>query len=285
MFTFVTPPTPPTSPNGGTVNIGVGNSLGCCSGNSYQYSPLSNYVPVTPFRILDTRTAAGGGPIGPGQSRFLEISGPVSPYATAVVMNVTEVSGTASSLLTVYPFGTSRPNASNLNFAAHTVIANLVTVVTLGPGGKVNIYNALGSVNVLVDVEGYFAPPQAADRLPGLFHPIGPCASATRGAQGSDARLQGTRRARPAGVTVKLNVTCRERGCHPHRWHRRGGGPEPHRRCRQRHHIPERLPDRRERRRARTTLSPTPSRPSTPAGAVQANRVIVELGPATTGGA
>ena len=163
LFTFVTPPTPPTSPNGGTVNIGVGDSLGCCSGNSYQYSPLSNYVPVTPFRILDTRTAAGGGPIGPGESRFLEISGPVSPYATAVVLNVTEVNGTAPSLLTVYPSNTSRPNASNLNFAAHTVIANLVTVVTFG--GEENLQR--GWERQRARGRGGVFPGSTADRLRG----------------------------------------------------------------------------------------------------------------------
>ena len=36
-----------------------------------------------------------------------------------------------------------------------------------------NIYNALGSVNVLVDVEGYFAPTPAGV-VAGLFHPIAP---------------------------------------------------------------------------------------------------------------
>ena len=46
------------------------------------------------------------------------------------------------------------------------MIANLVTVTLGAHGGQgwVNIYNALGSVNVVVDVEGYFTP-QPVERL------------------------------------------------------------------------------------------------------------------------
>jgi hypothetical protein len=90
----------------------------------------------------------------------------------AVVLNVTEVDDTTASLLTVYPAGTPKPNASNLNFNAGTITPNLVTV-TLGAGGAVVLYNAAGSVNVFADVEGYFAPPGAPTPA-GEFHPILP---------------------------------------------------------------------------------------------------------------
>jgi len=64
-------------------------------------------------------------------------------------------------VLTVYPGGLSKPpQASNLNFQAHTAVANAVTV-QLSAGGAVTIYNALGTVNVLADVEGYFTPASA----------------------------------------------------------------------------------------------------------------------------
>jgi IPT/TIG domain len=171
-FTFVTPPSVPA---GTTDLVQATDALGTTAALTYTYVGLANYVPLSPFRILDTRTG-GGGAFGPGVIRAVQVTGigatPVPITATAVVMNVTEVLGTANSLLTVYPYGTSRPNASNLNFAAGTVIPNLVTV-TLGPGGKVNIYNAVGTVNVLADVEGYFTPQPAAD-FNGLFHPIAP---------------------------------------------------------------------------------------------------------------
>ncbi len=173
-FTFTTPPGPAA---GGLENVIATNSLGsstATTGSAYLYIPLSNYVPVTPFRILDTRGT--GGPFGPGVTRPLQVTvGTVPSNATAVVLNVTEVNGSASSLLTVYPFNTVRPTASNLNFGPGTVIANLITV-TLGASsgeGWIDIYNALGSVNVLVDVEGYFTT-HPATTFDGLFHPIVP---------------------------------------------------------------------------------------------------------------
>jgi hypothetical protein len=171
-FAFVTAP---SGAAGGTDQVQATDALGATVPNAaslYTYVGLANYVPLAPFRVLDTRPAA----LGPGAVMTLQVTGvgitPVPSTATAVVVNVTEINDSTASLLTVYPYLTSRPNASNLNFLAHTVIANLVTVI-LGSGGKINIYNALGSVNVAVDVEGYFTPPPAPDPT-GLFHPVPP---------------------------------------------------------------------------------------------------------------
>jgi protocatechuate 3,4-dioxygenase beta subunit len=97
---------------------------------------------------------------------------PIPADASAVVLNVTEVGATANSVLTLYPYGGTLPQASNLNFGPGTVIPNLVTV-TVGQGGAVVIYNAMGSVNVLADVEGYFEPQPPSD-ITGEFHPIAP---------------------------------------------------------------------------------------------------------------
>jgi hypothetical protein len=172
-FTLTTPAEAP-----GYVQVQVTTSVATSAatpGAGYVYVGLSNYTPVTPFRILDTRSGEGG-PFGPGAARTLQVSGagapPIPTVAAAVVLNVTEVNGTASSLLTLYPAGTLKPNASNLNFAAQTVTPNLVTV-TLGQGGGVVIYNAAGTVNVVADVEGYFAPP-GSPTVAGGFHPIPP---------------------------------------------------------------------------------------------------------------
>ena len=147
---------------------------------------LANFTPLSPFRILDTRPAScvqcsADPTFGAATTRKLQLTGvtglsvgadPIPTDATAVVLNVTEVAGTANSLLTVYPYGTRMPQASNLNFAPGKVIANLVTV-TLGQGGAVDIYNAAGTVNVIADVEGYFEPHPSSDAL-GEFHPISP---------------------------------------------------------------------------------------------------------------
>ena len=182
-FTFTTPPGP-----SGLVEAQVQDSLGTSPitvGSGYIYVGLANYIPLSPFRILDTRSTScvqctTDPTLGPGATDKLQLTGvtglavtdPIQTNATAVVINVTEVAGTANSLLTVYPYGIRLPSASNLNFAPGKVIANLVTV-TLGQGGAVNIYNALGTVNVVADVEGYFEPEASTDVV-GEFHPISP---------------------------------------------------------------------------------------------------------------
>jgi hypothetical protein len=179
-FTFTTPPG-----SSGLVEAQVHDSLGpspITVGSGYIYVGLANYHPILPYRILDTRPTScvqcvqdptfGAGTIRKVQLTGLPFGVAIPSDATAVVLNVTEVAGNANSLLTVYPFGTGLPRASNLNFAAGKVIANLVTV-TLGQGGAIDIYNAAGTVNVLADVEGYFEPAPSST-VTGEFHPIAP---------------------------------------------------------------------------------------------------------------
>src|SRR5580700_1664955 len=167
-FTFTTPAMSP-----GYTQIQVTTSLGTSpltSSTGYTFVPLANYVPLQPFRILDTRTTScvqcTGRPFSTGTIWKLQLTGvtgltvgvdPIPTTATAVVLNVAALAGTANSLLTVYPYGTQRPTASNLNFGRGKVIPNLVTAA-VGEGGAVNIYNAEGTVNVIADVEGYFVP-------------------------------------------------------------------------------------------------------------------------------
>ncbi|MBV8982271.1 MAG: S8 family serine peptidase, partial [Acidimicrobiia bacterium] len=119
-----------------------------------------SFNPLTPARILDTRNGIGdsGGAFGTGETRAETIDGsggvPASGVA-AVVMNVTVTQPTVNGFLTLYPTGASRPNASNLNFTAGETIPNLV-VVPVGPDGKVDVYNLVGSTHVIFDVVGWY---------------------------------------------------------------------------------------------------------------------------------
>jgi hypothetical protein len=118
--------------------------------------PPHPYVPVTPVRLLDTRTT--GGPLGPAGTRNLTVAGGTTSVpltATGVVLNVTVTNTTASSFLTVYPAGSSLPLASNLNWTAGKTVPNLVEV-PVGAGGAITFYNAVGSTDVVVDLQGYF---------------------------------------------------------------------------------------------------------------------------------
>ena len=80
----------------------------------------------------------------------------VPATATAVVVNATAAHGSAASFLTVYPAGvTTVPTASNVNFSAGEAVANRVTVA-VGTGGQIEVYNHAGTVDVDVDVDGYY---------------------------------------------------------------------------------------------------------------------------------
>jgi hypothetical protein len=118
----------------------------------------SAFVPVTPFRLLDTRDSSGP-PIGAGAAneRVLQVAGVsgIPATATALVFNLTVVSPTANnSWLTIYPDGVARPFVANVNFNAGQIVGNLATV-KLG-GGKVRIYNQAGTVHAVIDVAGYY---------------------------------------------------------------------------------------------------------------------------------
>ncbi len=122
------------------------------------------FFPVAPARICDTRsngntTPCVGKTLSAGGVLDVQVAGHggVPAGATAVVANVTITGATAPSFLTAYPDGTSRPLASNLNFSAGETVPNLVTV-PLSSTGAIDLYNAAGSVNVIVDVDGYYGP-------------------------------------------------------------------------------------------------------------------------------
>ncbi|MGD1033729.1 MAG: glycoside hydrolase domain-containing protein [Candidatus Dormibacteria bacterium] len=139
------------------------------------------YTPLASFRVCDTRAGTGTGCSGhgltPGGTLNVQVTGVTGPSgqsvpsgAQSVVLNVTAIAGSATTYLTVFPTGYALPNASSINVDEATNQANLV-VVALGAGGQVSLYNAQGSINVAVDVEGYFAAPTGAS---GTFHPIAP---------------------------------------------------------------------------------------------------------------
>ncbi|MFC7491408.1 MULTISPECIES: hypothetical protein [unclassified Knoellia] len=117
------------------------------------------FTAVSPARVLDTRSGLGINfprKLGPGQNLTFRVPD-LAPGTTAVVLNVTAVNPSAGSYLTVWPFGQTRPTASNVNFAKGATVPNQV-IVKVGTNNQVNIYNATGSVDVLADLAGYYAP-------------------------------------------------------------------------------------------------------------------------------
>jgi hypothetical protein len=110
---------------------------------------------LTPDRILDTRP---NNAFAPGTVRSLTVAGAggIPGTAKTAILKVTAVDpDAAGGFITVWPAGTSNPpEVSNLNFGPGMTIPNLV-VTQIGTAGQINIYNAVGSTGVLVDVLGY----------------------------------------------------------------------------------------------------------------------------------
>lgn len=157
-----------TRPNLVTVKVGtagqvtIANAVGSTDVIAdlvgyYSSAAPDLYNPLDPSRVLDTRTPQGGGaPVTAGTPLdFHAHAGGVPESADAVEVNVTVTNGSANSFLTVYPAGGSTPNVSNLNFAKGQTIANLVSV-KLGTDGHIAFANNTGSVDVIVDVVGYY---------------------------------------------------------------------------------------------------------------------------------
>lgn len=120
----------------------------------------SLFTGVSPLRVLDTRSGLGQPSAGPVPSRgtiTVDLSSRVPEGTTAVVLNLTGVAPTNVSYVTVWPAEVSRPTASNLNLAANEIRSNAVTVA-LGPSRRLNLYNNAGSINLVADLAGYYAP-------------------------------------------------------------------------------------------------------------------------------
>ena len=65
----------------------------------------------------------------------------LSAATKTAVLNITSTGSQAAGFLTVYPCGTPRPTASNVNYQAGTDIANTV-ITAIGLGGKVCVYTS-----------------------------------------------------------------------------------------------------------------------------------------------
>jgi hypothetical protein len=170
-----------------TVAVGTARSVAFyASGGTHLIADLAGYYlpsgatsagrfqPVTPARLLDTRTT--GGPLGPGEARTLAVAGQggvPAAGASAVMLNVTATGSAGAGFVTVWPADVARPTASNVNPEhAGQTIPNSV-VVRLPVAGSLQLYSH-NATDLIVDVVGWFTGPTAPTSVIGLFYPVGP---------------------------------------------------------------------------------------------------------------
>jgi hypothetical protein len=117
----------------------------------------SRYVPLTPRRVLDTRT---GTPVTGGADRSVPVAGynGVPVGATAVIVNTTGVGASQPLNLEIYPTGNPpSPRTSTVSLHDGCPVSDLV-VMRLGTGGAINLSASSGSTHVVLDVVGYLTP-------------------------------------------------------------------------------------------------------------------------------
>ena len=131
----------------------------------YRAGPSSTagaFTPLTPARLLDTRTGTGTGTAGaavaPGATITVQVTGrsgiPTSGVAAAV-LNITATSPTRSGYITAYTADTARPVTPTLDFATAHTTGNLA-ITKIGAAGNINLYNgSTGTVNLAADVVGW----------------------------------------------------------------------------------------------------------------------------------
>jgi uncharacterized repeat protein (TIGR03803 family) len=135
------------------------------------------FYPLPPCRVVDTRNTQGG-PTLQGQTEYdYAVQGicaiPTNAQAYSFNFTVIPVDNVPVGYLTVWPQGQSQPTVSTLNDYTATVVANAGIVPAGGNGGEIAAYvYTTGQANLLVDVNGYFAPAGEG----GLsLYPMAPC--------------------------------------------------------------------------------------------------------------
>ena len=140
------------------------------------YGPLPTVSGVVPARLLETRSGPDMattdhrfesiGALPSGSTLELPVAGRggVSNIATSAVLNVTVTEPAGPGFITVFPCGTARPTASNLNFTKGLTVANSV-LSKLGATGSVCIYTTT-TTHLIVDADAFV--PSASDSLIGL---------------------------------------------------------------------------------------------------------------------
>jgi len=170
----------------GAVNVFVSNTTDVVLDIDGYFAPASQstlaFYPLTPCRVADTRHNTYPQGLGPpyltgGQQRDLPVlsspcfNGVISPAAYSFNFTVVPKGGNPLGYLTVWPADQQRPNVSTLNAVTGTVVANAAIVPASKVNGDIKVF-ASNDTDLVVDVNGYFAPPGPT----GLsLYPVAPC--------------------------------------------------------------------------------------------------------------
>lgn len=180
------------------------------SAPTYQPSSESIYVPITPCRIVDTRTGTGtnGTPLGNGHIRAYYVGGTVgfAPQggksggcgipagAVSISAVVTAVSPAGPGYIRAWANGQTEPSATILNYG--TISTGTGVTLSINPSTAIalRVHNYRGPTELVIDVTGYYAK-----QLAGFISPTGGSYA------GSSRIVSSTRIADPGVYEVKFD--------------------------------------------------------------------------------
>jgi hypothetical protein len=161
------------------IGAAVAVSLGAGGIGLITAAPLSSgertvLVPLN-CRLADTRPAPDtvgpkSSPLGAGETHTFSAHGTngnctIPADATALSLNVTALNTTAPlTFLTLWNADQAQPTTSSLNPAAGQPPTPNAVTVDLSATGQFKVFNALGTVNVIIDVTGYYQDHNHDDR-------------------------------------------------------------------------------------------------------------------------
>ena len=146
------------------------------------------FVPMSPQRLVDTRTSNGR--LGAGRTLTVPLPAGVPTDAVAVAVNITTTGLALPGYFAAYPTQAQRPNSSVLNTDGIGQTRAAAAIVPVNAGGF-SVFSQNGG-EIIVDISGWFTGPSAPSSSDGLFVPTTP------------VRLLDTREASPLGTRVPL---------------------------------------------------------------------------------
>lgn len=121
-----------------------------------------DFYTLEPCRVLDTRF---GSPLGAGTAKILDLAGlcGIPAGARAVAANVTVPAPATQGSVSLYPGNYPAPATSTISFrtgvtAANSAVLPLSTDGTTTLAALANLGGGTGTVNLVLDVAGYFVP-------------------------------------------------------------------------------------------------------------------------------
>jgi hypothetical protein len=137
-------------------------------------TPPLAFTGITPCRVADTRGNGFSGQYGPPQltpaGRVITIINNcgIPASAQAVSFNFSAVNVPGAGFLVAYPAGGAFPPVATMTYNENTPNLSNAAIGPLGTGGAITVVAAVVAIDLVIDVNGYYAPQTVVNTINGL---------------------------------------------------------------------------------------------------------------------